>query len=236
MPESWMTDTLIQKAKDECHLSRDGLAKSLGITGYRVRELRREIKRGEEEGHLNDPFIAVWDLETTGLKGDFGRLLCGSVLSYPSGKIETFRIDEINGGSINKDGPLAVKIRDEIERHWESCGYYSKGFDFPMLGTRLMVAGERKITSHLHRDLIWFYKGWRGMLLRSSSLKVVAKVLDLDEQKMDVPDEVWQEAKYGDSDALDIIVDRCESDCRVTLAVLKHCLSNRLMKNVQTYP
>jgi uncharacterized protein YprB with RNaseH-like and TPR domain len=236
MAEAWMTEALVAKAKKLNHLSRKDLADALDTTEYRVRELRRELRKYEERQHLDDPFIAIWDLETTGLKGDFGRLLCGSVLSYPSGEFSSFRIDETNGGSLNKDGPLAVAIRDEIERHWMSAGWFSKGFDFSMLSTRLVVAGERKIASHLHIDPMWFYKGWRGLSMRSCSLATVAKVLGLEETKMDVPDSVWQEARYGDKYSLDILVERCESDCRLTLKILQHALSNRLMKNVQTYP
>jgi uncharacterized protein YprB with RNaseH-like and TPR domain len=231
-----MSLNLLEKARKLSHLTRKDLAEALDITEYRVRELRREIAKEEEAEHFKDPFLAVWDLETTGLKGDFGRLLCGSILSYPSGKIKTFRIDHVNGGSPNKDGPLAVAIRDEIERHWISAGYFSKGFDFSMLNTRLVVAGERKIESHLHIDPIWFYKGWRGLSMRSSSLATVAKVLGFEETKMDVPDTIWQEARYGNQEALDVLQERCESDCKLTLKVIKHALGNRLMKSVQVYP
>ena len=228
---TWMTENLLQSAKDNQHLTRNELANLLGITGYKVRQLRRRL-----ENEHTGPTIAVFDLETTDLKGDFGRLLCGSVLSYPSGRIRSFRIDELNAGSYAMDGRLAVAIRDEIERHHISAGYYSKGFDISFLNTRLMAAGERKMTPMLHIDPIWFYRGWRGVGLRSSKMKVVAKFLGLDEVKMDVDDEIWVAARTGDKAALDIVVDRCESDCRVTMDIIVHALDNRLMKNIQTYP
>jgi uncharacterized protein YprB with RNaseH-like and TPR domain len=237
-----MTADLIKKAKKYNVLTRSDLAEVLGITEYKVRELRRELAREYESSHGDDPFLAVYDLETTGLKADFGRLLCGSILSYPSGKIKTFRIDEGMGGSLNNDGQLAVAIRDEVERHWISGGYFSKGFDVAFLQTRLILNDERKIKSGLHIDPIWFYKGWRGMKFRSSSMATVAKVLGLEEKKMVVSDEVWQAAhneKIGTpahKEAMDIIVDRCESDVRVTLNIIKHCLDNRLMKSIQSYP
>ena len=231
MREDWMTDALVAKAKKYNYLTRSDLAEVLGVTEYKVRELRREINR-----EVVGPTFAIFDLETTDLKADFGRLLCGSVLSYPAMEMRSFRIDEINGGSVAKDGPLAVAIRDFIERHHISVGYYSKGFDISFLNTRLMVAGERKMQSMLHIDPIWFYRGWRGLNLRSSKMKVVAKVLGLEETKQDVPDEVWINARHGDKGSLDILVDRCESDCRITMDILCHALDNRLMKNIQTYP
>jgi uncharacterized protein YprB with RNaseH-like and TPR domain len=236
-----MADKLLEKAGRLSHLTRKDLAEALDITEYRVRELRREINRENERTHLDDPFLCVWDLETTGLRGDFARILCGSVLSYPAGTIKTFRTDEISK-SINRDGPLAVAIRDEVERHWISAGYFSKGFDTSLLSTRLVIYGERRLMPMLHIDPCWFYRGWRGLSMRSSSMKTVAKVLGLEEHKMEVDDAVWQAAHdeaFGSPEhkaAMDIIVDRCESDCRVTLSIVKHALSNRLMKNIQTYP
>lgn len=237
----WMTDELIAKAKKYNNLTREDLAEVLDVTEYKIRELRREIDKQYEWSHINDPFLGVFDLETTGLKADFGRLLCGSILSYPSGKIKTFRTDE-ECVSLNKDGPLAIKIRNEVERHWISCGYFSKGFDVSFLQTRLIINKERKINGMLHADPCWFYRGWRGLSIRSSSMKVVAKVLGLEENKMEVHDDIWQAAHdevFGSPNhraAMDIIVDRCESDCRVTLGILKHCLANKLMKNILTYP
>jgi len=227
----WMTEDLVRKAKKYSHLTREDLAEVLNVTEYKVRELRREINRT-----VVGPTLAVFDLETTDLKADFGRILCASVLSYPSMQMQSFRIDEINGGSVAKDGPLAVAVRDHIEQHHISAGYYSKGFDISFLNTRLMVNDERKMEPMLHIDPIWFYRGWRGANFRSSKMKVVAKVLGLEELKQDVPDEVWITARHGDKGSLDILVDRCESDVRITMDIIVHALSNRLMKNIQTYP
>ena len=231
MAESWMTDSLIAKAKKYSSLTREDLAEVLGVTEYKIREIRRAIN-----SEVRGPTIAVFDLETTDLKADFGRLLCGSVLSYPSMQMQSFRIDEEHGETVADDGTLAVAIRNEIERHHISAGYFSKGFDVSFLNTRLMVKGHRKMTPMLHIDPIWFYKGWRGLKFRSSSMKVVAKVLGLEETKMDVPDEVWIDARHGDKGSLDILVDRCESDVRITMDIICHALDNRLMKNIQTYP
>jgi uncharacterized protein YprB with RNaseH-like and TPR domain len=228
-----MTEDLIRKAKKYSHLTREDLAEVLDVTEYKVRELRRKIN-----SEVVGPTIAVFDLETTDLKADFGRLLCGSILSYPSMEMVSFRIDECNGGSVAKDAPLAVAIRDKIEEHHISAGYYSKGFDISFLNTRLMVGGRRKMEPMLHIDPIWFYRGWRGASFRSSKMKVVAKVLGLEETKQDVPDEVWITARHGDKRSLDILVDRCESDVRITMDIICHAMSpkNRLMKNIQTYP
>jgi hypothetical protein len=233
---TWMTQTLVDKAKEHANMSREGLANLLGITGYKVRQLRREI-----DHKITGPLHAVFDLETTDLKGDFGRLLCGSILSYPFGGMKTFSILDYNDGDILSDGPLAVAIRDYIEEHHFSIGYYSKGFDIPFLNTRLMAYGERKMRSMFHYDCIWGYKGWRGIKLSGSSMKTVARYLNElgwlnSELKQDVLPTVWVAARIGNKDALDTIIDRCESDVRITMDIYMHSLCNGLMKNIGFYP
>ena len=237
MQQAWMTDRLVEKTRkildDYPTFGRQALSEALNITDYKARELLRYVKNEAEP--VFGPTLAVFDLETTDLSADFGRLLCGSILSYPSMEMRTFRYDDYNKDP-HDDRLLACDIRDHLERHHITCGYYSKGFDVPFINTRLLVHGERRLAQGLHIDPIWFYRGWRGMKVRSSKMKVIAKVLKLDEQKMDVPDEVWINARHGDKDAMDIICERCESDVRVTMKILCHCLDNRLMKSIQTYP
>jgi len=68
-------------------------------------------------------------------------------------------------------------------------------------------------------------------------MKNVAEFLGLDEQKMDVPKIVWVKANSGNVEALDVLIDRCESDVRVTWKIAQHVLDNRLLKNpIQMYP
>ena len=236
----WMSEQLVEKAKRVLSnfpdrkpgAGRTLLSEALGITEYKARELVRKI---DNEPELPGPTLAVFDLETTDLSADFGRLLCGSILSYPSMEMVTFRYDQWHDEP-SDDKQVAVAVRNHIEKHHFSCGYYSKGFDIPFLNTRLMINGERALKSGLHIDPIWFYRGWRGMKVRSSKMKVIAKVLGLEEQKMDVDDEVWINARHGNKEAMDIVCERCESDVRVTMRILCHCLDNRLMKNIGTYP
>ena len=233
----WMDEKIILKAKKVLEQNpenkRQAIAGHLGITEYKAREILREIESNPVE--IVGPTIAVFDLETTDLSADFGRLLCGSILSYPSMEMRTFRYDDY-AKDPHDDRRLAVAIRDALESHHITVGYYSKGFDIPFLNTRLLVHGERRLNPGLHVDPIWFYRGWRGMKVRSSSMKVIAKVLNLDEQKMDVPDETWINARHGSKEAMDVVCERCESDVRVTMKILCHCLDNKLMKKIGTYP
>lgn len=212
---------------------RTAVEAELGVTSYKAREAIRRID--EEFTWDYTPTFCVWDIETTGLKGDFGRLLCCSMMTLPGGEMTTYKWTDFSK-TYNNDGKLAAAIRDKIEEHDFSAGYFSKGFDFGFLQARLAANGKRLLDRHLHIDPIWHFRGWRGLKIGSSSMKNVASFFGLDEQKMDVPKDVWVAANAGDLEALEILVERCESDVRVTAKLLKKALELRLVKNVQSYP
>jgi len=238
----WMTPELIENVRRVLQESlperipgqgRTLVEQACGLTSYKAREVIRAIDSGEAEDV--SPTFCVWDIETTGLKGDFGRLLCCSFLTLPDNNLVTYKWTDYSD-SYEDDGKLAAAIRDKIEESDFSVGYFSKGFDFGFLQARLADAGERLLERHLHIDPIWYFRGWRGLKIGSSSMKNVADFLGLDEQKMDVPKSVWISANAGNKKALETLVDRCESDVRVTAKIMKFALKNRMIKNVQSYP
>lgn len=181
--------------------------------------------------------IACWDLETTDLKGDVGRILCGVVYEPKARQqYQIFRNDELSK-TMADDGEIARQIRDALEEYDLTIGWYSKGFDMAFLNTRLVKAGHKTIRPHLHLDGIWYLKGWRGLSPRSAKLKVAAEFFDLNERKPDVDVDVWINAAYGgDTSAMDELVDRCKADCRLTYKVTMALLRARIIKNIQTYP
>lgn len=180
--------------------------------------------------------IGVWDLETTSLKGDVGRLLCGVIQDVHSKKYQVFRNDDI-GETMADDGDLALQMRNALEEYDITVGWFSKGFDMAFLNTRLVKAGHKTIRPHLHLDGIWYMKGWRGLSPRSAKLKVAAEFFDLKERKPDVDVDVWINAAYGgDRAAMDELVERCKADVRLTWKVTDYLLRARIVKNIQMYP
>lgn len=187
--------------------------------------------------------VCYFDLETTNLVGDLGRLLCGSILRH-DGTMVTFRQDEFveaarrrkKKASMVDDGDLAEAIRDELEKHHIVSGWFSKGFDIPFLNTRLAQNGRRLIRQHIHFDPRWYMSGWRGLKPRSAKLAVAAEFFGLDEQKMAVGVEVWARAQVGEKEALDILVERCESDVRLLKEVSERILETGVVKNLMSYP
>jgi DNA polymerase III epsilon subunit-like protein len=165
----WSTDEALEKTREFLRSEPDGdkraeLAGLLGITEYKARELIRAAS-------LSGPTWGIFDLETTKLEGHFGRLLCGSVLSYPAMEMVTHKWPEYEEDFSDGD--------DEIEKHTISCGYFSKGFDIGFLNARLLFHGRRLLRPMLHHDPIWGFKGWRGVKIGSASMKNVAEYLGL---------------------------------------------------------
>lgn len=181
--------------------------------------------------------VAYWDLETSNLEGDIGRLLCASILS-DDGEMTTFRNDRIRAKkSMADDHTIAVRIRDELEKYHMTVGWFSKGFDIPFLNTRLAAYNERTLAPHFHFDPCWSMRGWRGLKTRNGKLKTAAEFFGLGERKMDVDVSVWIDAALGgDHDAMDILAERCESDVRILAKLSTKILDTGLVKNISRYP
>lgn len=181
--------------------------------------------------------IAVWDLETSGLEGDVGRILCGSILDVASNKMTTFRRDKCLGKNKADDSKLARSIRDELEKYHLTIGWYSKGFDIAFLNTRLVKAGLKPLRPHLHLDPIWVCKGWRGLKPRSAKMAVMSEFFNLGERKPSVDVDVWIDAAHaGDKAAMDELVERCEADVRITYELTLKLLDTGMIKSIQSYP
>lgn len=181
---------------------------------------------------------AVWDLETSNLKPDVGRILCAVVKSFPSGEVHVFRNDDTRKKrNMADDAALAEKIRDCLESHHIVVGHNSKGFDWPFLTTRLAAAGKRLTAPRIHYDTLWFVKGWRGIDPRNGKLATVAEFFDLPDRKMEVDVKVWIDAALGgDSKAMDILVERCMSDVEISAQVAEKLLDLGVVTRLERYP
>lgn len=184
--------------------------------------------------------VAYFDIETTDLNPAIGRILAASVLDAHSGKIQTLRQDKYvqskKAEDMADDKQLVIDLREILESYNITIGWYSKGFDIPFISSRLLAVGEKPPRSGLHLDAIWYAKGWRGFKANGASLKAVARLLGLEESKMEVGEEVWAKARGGNKAAMDTIVKRCESDLRLTKGVTERLMDGGLVKNIQQYP
>lgn len=156
-----------------------------------------------------------WDLETTGLTGIMGRVLCCS-FADSWGNVKTFRYEDYPGTTIIDDGPLCVAIRDELERagHWVT--WNGKLYDVPMLNARLLKAGERPLRKDiLHTDLMYYARG-QFVRIGSSKLVNVSEYIQSPHRKTPLEWATWQSAATGDRAAMDLVAEHCEADVLTT--------------------
>lgn len=164
--------------------------------------------------------ICAFDLETTDLKGLFGRILCCSFypISHPDLEPEpyTFRADEKPYKSRDRidDSKLCVAIRNELEQYNMVVGWNSKMFDVPFLNARLAKVGERPFKPQFHLDPMYQARGAQ-LRIGSSKLVNVQKFFGLPNEKTEISWEDWQRASSGDKEAMDVVVHHCEQDVKV---------------------
>jgi len=214
-------------------VSKRDLAEMFETTTHQALEAKKEAK--VKSSCALGPRIAYFDMETTGLRPEFDRIICASILTYPSGEMVTYRIDQTEHEDFADDRNLAILIRDRLEQHHIICGWNSKGFDTPFLNTRLNAQGERRVSSKLHIDAMYHYRGWHGVKPRNSKLSTVAEFWNLDERKLEVDGQVWVKAQGGNTKAIDTLCIRCESDARLTAKIVAKTFDADLIKNIEKY-
>lgn len=164
---------------------------------------------------------AYFDLETTDLKGNFGRLLCGSIADE-WGNVVTHDRTQFKARTKIDDRDLALTIRDALEQFDIIVGWNSKLFDVPFLNARLSRAGERPLNLGIkHIDLMWYATG-RFIRAGSRRLENIAKFFNCENQKTPLVAETWALAAAGDDDALGGIIEHCEADVLVLRDVFDH--------------
>jgi uncharacterized protein YprB with RNaseH-like and TPR domain len=159
--------------------------------------------------------IGFFDLETTDLKGNFGRILCGSMANQ-AGVVTTLRGDDpkYRGSKVRDDSRLVAALRDMVESYDWITTWNGKAFDMKFLDTRLALAGERPVRKDLlHTDL--YYTCKQAFRLHSYRLDAAAKTFNLPVQKTVLDFDVLQDAAMGDEAAMNNIVEHCEADVLV---------------------
>lgn len=152
--------------------------------------------------------ICFWDIESTGLKGDYGTVLVASVLPF-NGKPKTFKVEQVGN-----DQRLVRELRDHLGEYNCWVTYYGKGFDKPMVNTRLLRWGREPLLASHHIDLYFTLKA--NTVMSRRSMAQYAGLLECHDQKMGVSPNVWTNILHEPrGKAMKTMVERCESDCEV---------------------
>lgn len=152
-----------------------------------------------------------FDLETQGLKSDYGKILTYSACWYGGEPFTTTGTEE----------EILTAMAHDFDEADMVCGYYSKMFDVPFANTRLLELGKPPLAKKPHLDMYFQIKPRTN--LTSTSLGSVGALLNLAEEKMKVSPRSWREQD------LPVLIQRCESDVRLLMEVYektKHLVEN----------
>ena len=144
------------------------------------------------------------DIEATGLKGDYNSVLVVSALAYQDKKAVSFVVKQPGN-----DQRIVREAKEYLETFAGWVTYYGKGFDIPMLNTRLLRWGIHPIKKRAHIDLYFSLK--YNILAARKSQAHLLRFLDCDEQKMDMSPSDW--CTVIETGNLKKMTERCESDC-----------------------
>lgn len=148
--------------------------------------------------------LAFFDIEATGLRGDYNSVLIVSVKPFAS-KVVSFKIAQ--PGNDKRVVREAIECLESFDC-WAS--YYGKGFDIPMLRTRALKWGLPDINKKHHIDLYFTLK--HNLLTARKSQGHLLSFLGTEEQKMSVGADTWNEILYNFEPTMKTMQKRCESD------------------------
>ena len=167
--------------------------------------------------------IGFWDIEATGLKGDYNSVLVISVKRYGHKPIS------FAATKAGQDKELLEEAVKELSSLDAWVTYYGKGFDFPMINTRLLQWGLPALDKKPHIDMYYALK--YHLLTARKSQAHLLDWLGTPEKKMSVSAEEWNRVLRDPAKAMPTMKKRCESDCAGLEALYKR--TRHLVKDVK---
>jgi uncharacterized protein YprB with RNaseH-like and TPR domain len=170
--------------------------------------------------------VALLDIEATGLRGDFGMILCCVI--KPIGGRDTrqiFKLDFDNPDLLNAEKNMLLEIKTCLEGFQGSCGYFSSRYDIPMLRTRMIYHGIKPIPKQKHLDVYFTVKriintSSRRMERVGDLMRVNARKDLPQKTKMDINE--WIKVAFSrDKTSLGYIVDHCIADVDMLEGILE---------------
>lgn len=149
--------------------------------------------------------LVTFDIEATGLKGDYNSILCVSLKPYGK-KPYTFAVDKPG-----HDKKVVKAVAEELRKYDIWMTYYGKGFDVPMINTRLLRWGELPLEKRHHIDMYYALKS--KLLTARKSQAHILDWLGTPQRKMSVSASVWSEIIADPATHMPQMIKRCESDC-----------------------
>lgn len=148
--------------------------------------------------------LAFVDIEATGVKGDYNSILVVSVKPYSCDPV-SFSVKQPGN-----DQKVVREAKEFLEQFNCWVTYYGKGFDIPMLNTRLLKWKQLPIDPRHHIDMYYTLKS--HILTGRRSQAHLLEWLETPQQKMTVSAEVWNRILHDTQKEMKTMIARCESD------------------------
>jgi hypothetical protein len=214
-----------EKSYQDLENNNPTIARIFADSRFSLAERFPDFKSGIEDNRIDSKFLYE---KCAGIYPEFGKIVCvslGALDKEGNIKITTFKGDE-------KD--ILLKVRGVLETaaiKYTLCGHNIKSFDIPYLGKRYMINGLKppsmlptyetkpwEIKAIDTRD-IWTFGGFKSF----SSLSLISNLLGLTQHTEVKGEDVSK--LYWDNH-LDDVVEYCESEIKLTIAIINKINSN----------
>lgn len=172
----------------------------------------------------NEMNIGVFDIESTGLTGDFSCILCAVVKPYGSrGKEQVFKIDLDKRDMLEAEKDLLLEFLPVLTSFDGLAGYYSTRFDMPLIRTRCMFHGIPAPKKIKHFDAYFTIRRTvNPTTRRMDRINEINRLTDEslpEKSKLGVKE--WTGATFRrDKESLDYIVEHCVKDVQVLESII----------------
>ena len=153
---------------------------------------------------------ATFDLETSGLDPEWGRVLVGVIKPW-NGKPEVYRMRRAS----SNDQPVVQPVIERLNEFSILIAHNGVHFDSKFLNGRALALNIRGLLPGI-KIIDPCIIARKHLNLGRNSLDSIVTHLKLDEGKYHIPPEVWVKATHDhDAEAMRELVVRCQSDVRI---------------------
>jgi uncharacterized protein YprB with RNaseH-like and TPR domain len=165
-----------------------------------------------------NPKILFFDIETSNLNANMGRILAFAYKYEGEKKVHSYNIcnyPQFKKSGATDDWAICAEIHSILSNAEIICGHYSKKFDVPYINSRLLKNGLSVLPEfgQGHIDTWWYCK--KKLKLTRNSLATAQSFFELEDEKTFLDYDVWYKAMCGDVESLRYIEDHCVKDILV---------------------
>jgi uncharacterized protein YprB with RNaseH-like and TPR domain len=183
-------------------------------------QLHLEGKSAHQPSGITPPKILLFDIETTGLRADFGNLLGCCWLWYGEKKVHTLSIVDTEAyarGEPWDDGELVKKIYELLLEADYIVFHYGDRFDLKFVKSKMIRHG-------LYMPKVQTVDTWMvartNLLLQRNSMDNLADFFETS-RKGKVAKKEWMMAGYGKRSSINKIMKYCKQDIVTLLGVFE---------------